>query len=369
MAYIYRILIFGLVAYGLAYGRSTLTSLEVMCFLLLIIFDILRTRFFLEKVLAWAEWLLALAFSFVAPVFIAAWALLLPDIVAEKRGRLIGAVMILAPAAFFLDAPQLALYLLYLAVCLYLTVLMDRLTWTEARFKRITDDERRSIYELEKSRQLLRKREEENVHLAELKERNRIARELHDTVGHRIAGLYMQLQAAYKIRMRNPEKYDELVGKTVGELSGTLSLIHDTAHDLMPGKRTGLDEMRQLVAAFTYCPVTFDYPEHTEEISENHWRVLMANVREALTNVLKHSGATEVRIELTQNRRYIRMLIHDNGRGAPVLNQQLGLSGMYERVKEIGGSLTIDGRTGFTIVCLLPKNGKEGGLFETADRR
>ncbi|WP_010630576.1 sensor histidine kinase [Sporolactobacillus vineae] len=367
MACIYRILIFALIALGLA--RGTLTSLEVMCFLALLILDVLRTRFFPEKVLAWAEWLLALAFCFVVPVFIAAGALLLPDIVAEKHGRLIGAALIVVPAAFFLSPQQLALDLLYLAVCLYLTVLTDRLARTEARFKQVTDEERRSIYELEKSRQLLRVRQEENIHLAELKERNRIARELHDTVGHRIASLYMQLQAAYKIRTCDRGKYDELVAKTIDELSGTLRLIHDTAHDLIPRKPTGLDTLRELVKSFTYCPVTFNFSGHTEEIAADQWRVLTANVREALTNVFKHSEATAVRIELTQNRRYIRMLIHDNGKGAPVLNQQLGLTGMRERVKAMGGSLTIDGSAGFTIVCLLPKNRKEGGLFETPDRR
>ncbi|TGB00152.1 sensor histidine kinase [Sporolactobacillus shoreae] len=368
MFFIYRILIFGLIGYELTTSKSALTSLEVMCFLSLVIFDVLKTKYIKTRIMAHAEWLLIVILCFIHTAFFAAGGFLLPDILKEKRYKIPYIAILVAPTLFFLSLRQIFLYLLYLSVCFYLTVLMNRLEEMEGHFKKVTDEERRSIYELEKSKQLLQLQKEEGIHLAEFKERNRIARELHDTVGHRIAGLYIQLQAAYKIRMKNAEKFEALVEKTITELSSTLSLIHDTAHDLVPKRKTGLDTVRDMVDSFNYCETSFAFPENVEGITASHWRVLEANVREALTNVFKHSEATKVTIELTANQHFIRMFIHDNGRGAPVPNHHLGLSGMSERVNEMGGSLTIDGRSGFTIVCLLPRTKKEGGLFAASNR-
>ncbi|WP_100487546.1 sensor histidine kinase [Sporolactobacillus pectinivorans] len=368
MFYIYRVLIFGLVGYLLTAGKGALSSLEVVCFLSLVIFDVLKTRYIRTKLMVQAEWGLVLIACFDRSVFIAAWALLLTDSLKSMKRLPLHLAFLTVPALFFLNMQQIFLYLLYLAVCLYLTVLMNRLQMAEDRFRKVTDEERHYIYELEKSRLLLQKQAEENIHLTELKERNRIARELHDTVGHRIAGLYLQLQAAYKIRTKNPKKFEELVTQTIAELSGTLIMVHDTAHDLVPKSKTGLEVIRELVDSFNYCEMSFAYPQHMEGVSAAQWQVLEANVREALTNVFKHSGATKVTVELTKNLRFIRLFIHDNGNGAPVLNHHLGLSGMQERVKNMGGSLTIDGRSGFTIVCVLPLIREEGGLFATAHR-
>lgn len=103
-------------------------------------------------------------------------------------------------------------------------------------------------------------------------------------------------------------------------------------------------------------------------ISKTHWQVITANIKEALTNVFKHSQATDVKLTLTVNQHFIRLYIKDNGRGSAVVDGGLGLNGMKERVSQMGGSLSIDGRSGFLIVCILPLSGKEGEIFAHSNR-
>lgn len=368
MIYFYQLLLFCLIGYGLATGKNALPPFEMVCFLSLVIINLLKTKYLPKKWMASAEWLFILLASINQPIFVIGFVLLLPEAMKRRDRLLTDLVFLVLPVVFLINFRQTILFLLFFGVCYFLVGLINRLQATEERFRKITDDERYYIYELERSKQQLMKQSEEKVHLAELKERNRIARDLHDTVGHRIAGLYMQLQAAYKIRDINVKKSDELIEKTIGELSEILRMVHDTAHDLVPKEASGFEKIRQMIQAFHYCETSFDFSEDMEGISDQHWRILEANVREALTNVFKHSGATKVGIELKKNRHFVRLFIHDNGEGSPVVQDHLGLSGMKERVNEMGGSLSFDGRSGFTIVCMLPLTKKESELFEDSHR-
>lgn len=368
MIYIYQFLLFCLMGYELVTGKNTLTPFEVVCFLSLVIINLLKTRYLPKKWMAQAEWLLILLAGVNQPIFAAGFALLLPEAIKAKGHLLTDLSFLILPPLFMGNFQQTLLFLIVFGICYFFVSLIDRLQTTEQQFRKITDDERYYIYELEKSKRQLQQQAEGRAHLAELKERNRIARDLHDTVGHRIAGLYMQLQAAYKIRNISVDKSDKLIEKTIEELSGTLQLVHDTAHDLLPKRRSGFERIRQMIQTFHYCETSFAFSEDMEGVPEQHWKVLEDNVREALTNVFKHSGATKVGIELKKNQYFVRLFIHDNGRGSPVFREHLGLNGMKERVNKLGGSLSLDGQSGFKIVCMLPLTKKESGVFEDSHR-
>ncbi|WP_332237494.1 sensor histidine kinase [Sporolactobacillus sp. KGMB 08714] len=368
MIYFYQLILFCLLGYGLVTGKNAPTPVEVVCFLLLIVVNLLKTRYLPRKWLTQSEWLLILLFGINQPIFVIGFALLLPETLKARNRLLAGLAFLILPVLFMLDFPHILLFLIFFGVCCFFVSLIDRLQESERRFRKIADDERYYIYELEKSKRQILQQAERRTRLAELKERNRIARNLHDTIGHTIAGLYMQLQAAYKVREKNLQKSDELIEKTVAGLSDALRMVHDTAHDLIPAKTSGLERVRQLIQSFHYCELSFACSGDMKDIPERHWEIIEANVREALTNIFKHSEATKAGIELNGNRHFVRLFIHDNGKGAPVVQDHLGLNGMKERVSKMGGSLSVDGQSGFKIVCILPLTKKESGLFADSHR-
>ena len=83
-----------------------------------------------------------------------------------------------------------------------------------------------------------------------------------------------------------------------------------------------------------------------------------------MTNASKYSEATRMDISLTINDNFIRLYIKDNGKGCIKINDSLGLSGMRERVRNMGGNISINGESGFLIVCIIPLNREVGGIFE-----
>jgi signal transduction histidine kinase len=94
---------------------------------------------------------------------------------------------------------------------------------------------------------------------------------------------------------------------------------------------------------------------------------IVTNIKEALTNITKYSSATKAYISIEVNEKYIRLYIKDNGVGSKKIKEGLGLSGMRERVRNVGGSISISSEDGFLIVCIIPIDSKGGKIFETTN--
>jgi signal transduction histidine kinase len=77
-------------------------------------------------------------------------------------------------------------------------------------------------------------------------------------------------------------------------------------------------------------------------------------MREALTNSLKHSSATVIKVKIEVMSKLVKMEVRDNGKGEAAVKKGMGLSGMEERAGAAGGKLIIDGSDGFSVITLLP---------------
>ena len=105
------------------------------------------------------------------------------------------------------------------AVCFMYGHLNCKLHEKVSSFREIYDNERRYRYELEDTKERLLNAAKETAYIAEIKERNRIAREIHDTVGHSIAGILMQLQVVDKLMKKDEQKSEELLKNSIESLS------------------------------------------------------------------------------------------------------------------------------------------------------
>ncbi|KEH95883.1 sensor histidine kinase [Clostridium novyi] len=360
MEYIFKLCFYSFVI-STSIIEKNVTYLCVASFLLIIIMDILIERYIPYKIFIYFQSVIIIIVSYYNPNFIVLLNLCSYELI--KREDYLE-VLFIVPIMKILSLQQMLINVLLFLISNFYGYIYNKYIGQQKKYKFLYDNERRIRYELEGTKNRLIHYSSQVEHLTEIKERNRIAREIHDTVGHSIAGLYMQLQAASKIRGKNKEKSDELVDKSVDELSNILSLLKDTVYNIKPLETVGIEYIIKIVEDFKYCTINFVRTGNFNNVSSNVMEIISTNIKEALTNVSKYSMADNVHINLDSNENYIRLYIKDNGVGCQNIKEGLGISGMKERIKNIGGSISIDSKDGFLIVCVIPINNFRGEIFE-----
>jgi signal transduction histidine kinase len=224
----------------------------------------------------------------------------------------------------------------------------------EKNYKAALDKERRLRYELEQTKTKLLQSSKEISYLTRLRERNRIAREIHDTVGHKATGVLIQLQAAYRIFDKDKDKSKIIIFKCIDALSDTVTILRDTVYNIKPMEKLDVDYIKNIINDFKFCPVKFKFEGDFQKLESDKLETIGTNIKEALTNAAKHSNATEVSVAIDINENYTRLCIKDNGIGCGKIKEGLGISGMKERIENINGTISISSQEGFMIVCVIP---------------
>lgn len=188
---------------------------------------------------------------------------------------------------------------------------------------------------------------------ATLQERNRIARDIHDSLGHSLTALNLQLETALKLFSANPEKAKMFLteAKRLGStaLQDVRQSVSTMRSDPLQG-RSLEDAIASLIEGFVrstgISPTCSIFLEHS--ISTDIAIVVYRIVQEALTNISKYAAATEVQIQLQATAAELYVRIQDNGKGFNLDENSsgFGLQGMRERTLALGGQLAIDSAPG-----------------------
>ncbi|MDR0292610.1 MAG: histidine kinase [Oscillospiraceae bacterium] len=247
-----------------------------------------------------------------------------------------------------------------------LSLLENEWTRREASLREESDENRAYRLQLEQSRSALLTESAQAAALAENAERARIAQDLHDHAGHEITGALLALQTAE--RLLSAGRADEakaLLPQIIERMDNAASQMRDTVHNLKPDYAPDADMLRGLCARFAFCPADFTAYGDMSAVTGTQWQLLLAVLKEALTNVSRHSGADRVSVRLDCGPRHVRLAVIDNGTPpGKTAAPGLGLSGMRDRARAAGGTFTAFYDKGFRIFCVLPL----GGTDETADR-
>jgi PAS domain S-box-containing protein len=193
------------------------------------------------------------------------------------------------------------------------------------------------------SGQLIRAREDECA---------RIARELHDDVNQRMALVSVTLE---QLSLSPPDTTEQLraqLSDVLGQITDTSREIHRMSYDLHPSKLrhlglvATLDGLCQELRRRQKMEIEFTRSEVPAKLPKEISLCLYRIAQECLNNVIRHSGAKKARVELIGNGMEIKLLVSDSGVGfdvdAPTLKKGLGLVGMRERLRLVGGSISID---------------------------
>jgi two-component system, NarL family, sensor histidine kinase DesK len=198
----------------------------------------------------------------------------------------------------------------------------------------------------------LRKANEEIEHLATVAERERIARDLHDVLGHTLSVITLKSELAGKLIDRDPQR----AGKEIREVEEISRQALSEVRDAIRGYRTkGIAaEMAQAKATLETAGLTVQCEAATTmHLPAMQESVLSLALREAVTNVVRHARAANCRMRIEQQNGTCRLEIADDGQGF-VTTEGNGLRGMRERVEMLGGTLDRRNKSGTTLTITLP---------------
>lgn len=224
----------------------------------------------------------------------------------------------------------------------------------EEELRRTQDDSKeRNLLLTEKNRTLLEKQDYE-IYTATLRERNRIAREIHDNVGHLLSRSILLVGAAKAVNQ------DSALSPTLDSLDESLNLAMDSirksVHDLHDEAVNMEEAIRMLIKDFSFCPVEFTC-ECSPVVPKEVKYSFISIVKEGLANIIRHSSATKASIRLQEHPALYQLCITDNG--ADVKNDLsesgIGLSNMKERITKLNGQIHFYTENGFQIWITVPK--------------
>jgi two-component system sensor histidine kinase DesK len=193
---------------------------------------------------------------------------------------------------------------------------------------------------------------EEIEHLAKVAERERIARDLHDVLGHTLSVIILKSELAGKLMDRDPSR----AGNEIREVEQISRQALSDVRDAIRGYRSqGLAaELARAKSTLETAGLTVQCDAATTmKLPAVQESVLSLAVREAVTNVVRHAQARTCRMRLEQQNGSCRLEIHDDGRGG-FHDEGNGLRGMRERVEMLGGTLERSTESGTTLTISLP---------------
>jgi signal transduction histidine kinase len=217
---------------------------------------------------------------------------------------------------------------------------------------------RRSNYELDAARSRLLDYSKQIEKITKLEERNRISRELHDSIGHNLTGILLQVDAAKQVMEVDRDRGMEILESVYKTINTSIEAVRQTVREIRPSKyQTHKASILELINRFTMdTGVNVEYKTSgiPYELFPSIEMVLYRNIQEALTNSVRHGGATNILVHIIYKNECTEAVISDNGTGCKEIKKGLGISGMEERLEIIGGSIKYEIENGFSIHMYIP---------------
>ena len=265
------------------------------------------------------------------------------------------------------QVPRTPVLALALAICALAALLALRTTQEEAvrmSLHAVRDDLREKVLTLQDTNARLLRAQDYELRAAALAERTRIAREIHDGVGHLLTRLLLQVKALQVVHRDEPGVVSDLATLDTG-LDEALDSMRRSVHALsdegeelatslnLLGSRCGIDSVS------VDCSTDVEPPAAVA-------RCIVAVVREALTNAARHGSAHSARVAVTDYPAFWQVTVDNDGvvpfEDEPAVDDGrspgLGLRSMTERVEALGGRVRITPRPRFTVFATIPKDGQ-----------
>lgn len=204
--------------------------------------------------------------------------------------------------------------------------------------------------------------------IAEDKERKRLAREIHDTLGHALTGIAAGVDACIAMIDINPEatkKQLMVISKVVRQ--GVVD-VRNSLNKLRPGAleqhgfKGAIENMIEEFTSVSDLTISLDYRLDKVDFENTKEDILFRVIQESVTNAVRHGDATHIDISLYIEDNSLYLKIQDNGQGCEEIHYGFGLKQMKERLGMINGKVAYDGHHGFLTIVTIPL--QEGELYD-----
>ena len=268
--------------------------------------------------------------------------------------------------SWFTGLESLMVCLNILLFVLYMILLFTSQKDENARIRRLNE-------QLNQANDQLRDYAVNMERMAQMRERNRLAREIHDTLGHTLTGIIMGADAGLALLDVAPEESRKRIQVVAQTARNGLTDVRRSIKALRPDAlehyslAQALEGLVENFRLTTSAQVAYYQEAEELKLDTDEEDALYRVVQEGLTNAVRHGRADRIEIRITRNRNVVMVRIRDNGTGCGELEEGFGLRHMRERLEMLGGTLSFgnldscaeDGYTGFYItVCLTVRNRK-----------
>ncbi|MCD6576653.1 MAG: sensor histidine kinase [Anaerolineaceae bacterium] len=243
------------------------------------------------------------------------------------------------------------------------SVILAIVGWIENQLVTLQRAQHAQLIEANKQ---LRKYALTNEKLAQTQERNRLARELHDTLAHTLSSVSVQLEATKALFDRDPAQAKKMLGQTIKNTKNGLTETRRTLIDLRSSELEsyGLTQAIRNIGKSTAerggFKIGFHLDKSMDILSDDIGHCLYRTTQESLENILRHANAKNVSINLIFDGDAIKLQVIDDGNGFDVhavKKEHLGIRGMRERVEMLGGTFIVnsDLKNGTNITVVLER--------------
>ena len=201
---------------------------------------------------------------------------------------------------------------------------------------------------------------QEQVRMTETRERNRLAREIHDTLGHSLTGIITGIEACIMLMDIAPEATKEQLRAIAEVARNGITDVRHSVNALRPDALETLSlesAIRKLVEESeksTGVKIDLVFPENLQNLDQDEEDVLYRIVQESITNAIRHGKATHIDVRMERVDNDLRIRIADNGKGCDNIQSGFGLHHMQERIDMLKGTLSYSGKDGFVIEAVVP---------------
>lgn len=261
-------------------------------------------------------------------------------------------------AALFMHQSDIVIFSSFLiAMGLLMAYRTTSLENSKLEYADMQDTANEKLIAISKKNKELLERQDYQINVATLSERNRIARDIHDSVGHILSRSLLQVAAMIATTKDEIEK--EKLRLLKDSLSEGLDSIRASLHNLYDESIDLYGEVREVIDNYKFCKVTYEYDIENNPDKKIKY-AFIAVIKEALTNIEKHSGATAARVTIREQPAFYSLCIADNGHGCKLDadTEGIGMKSIEARVSEIGGIINYNGEKGFRIYITVQKGDK-----------
>lgn len=194
----------------------------------------------------------------------------------------------------------------------------------------------------------------------EKNERKRLARELHDTIGHALAGMAVGVDACITMIDKNPQLAKaqlKIISKAIRKgMKDVRNSLNKMRPDFLQQYRLkeAIEKMKEEISDVTDLRINLNYQIDETGFDTKIEDILFRVIQESITNSIRHGLATVVDIDIYKENNLLCLKIKDNGKGCKAINYGFGLKQMVERVSQIRGDINFYSENGFTTEIKIP---------------